>query len=187
MLFTLSAAAFAALTALNALLLATVFSRGFRFWPAPRGEGWQRFVFWPLFRGGLGLTIAAGALTFAAQERISPWFWFAALPMMLAGTAVFYRGLFTLGAAESYGAETGLATGGIYRYTRNPQSVAAIVAFAGLALAAPSPAMLTLCGQAVLCYVLMPFAEEPRLAQIYGEAYREYRTSVPRFIGWPRG
>lgn len=159
MLVFVAAAAFAALTALNALLLLTIFSRNFRLWPAPRGTGWQRFVFWPLFRGGITLTILAGLLTFGAQESVPPWFWLAALPMMAAGTAAFVRGLLDLGIQQSYGTKAGLKTGGLYRYSRNPQSVAAIVAFTGLAIAAPSPVMAALCAQAVLCYLLMPFAE----------------------------
>ncbi len=45
------------LIVLNVLLIATVTSNSFRLWPTPSTTSWQHYTFWPLFRGGLGLTI----------------------------------------------------------------------------------------------------------------------------------
>ena len=171
------------LALLNVLLLLTIFSRRIKLWPAPHNGCWQSYVFWPLFRGGLGLTLLAGALAFAARQDVSYGFWLAGLPMLLAGAGFLIYGFVNLGIEQTYCGEKGLVTGGLYRYSRNPQYVASIVAFTGLAIAAHSPALLALCALAALVYVLMPYAEEPWLLAAYGDAYRKYQAATPRFIG----
>jgi hypothetical protein len=54
--------AFGALSALNILLLLTVFTDVLKLWPTPSKQSWQSYVFWPLFRIGLGLTILFGVM-----------------------------------------------------------------------------------------------------------------------------
>jgi hypothetical protein len=61
--------AFSALAALNILLLFTVFSDVLKLWPTPSKHSWQTYVFWPLFRSGLGLTILLGVISFAATPH----------------------------------------------------------------------------------------------------------------------
>ncbi len=183
MLSIVVATALIALALLNALLLLTIFSRRIKLWPTPYTGSWQSYVFWPLFRGGLGLTLLAGAMTFAARHDISYGFWLAALPMMLAGFGLLIYSLANLGIEQTYGGKSGLVTDGLYRYSRNPQYVASIAAFTGVAIAAQSPALAVLCTLAALVYVQMPYAEEPWLLAAYGDAYRKYQASAPRFIG----
>ena len=55
--------AFAALATLNALLVLTVLSSSIKLWPTPSAKSWQHYTFWPLFRGGLGLTLLYAILT----------------------------------------------------------------------------------------------------------------------------
>ncbi|HXW22640.1 MAG TPA: hypothetical protein VEK14_06990, partial [Rhodomicrobium sp.] len=55
--------ALAALVILNVLLLLTVFSSSIKLWPTPSTRSWQHHTFWPLFRGGLGLTLVYAILT----------------------------------------------------------------------------------------------------------------------------
>jgi protein-S-isoprenylcysteine O-methyltransferase Ste14 len=175
-------AAAAALVTLNLLLLLTIFSKSFKLWPTPGKGSWQQFVFWPLFRGGLGLTLACGALTLLE----GPWPHWPLIaigaPMAAIGLGFTIYGYLNLGLENTYGSDDGLVTTGLYRYSRNPQYVASIVGFAGLALMGGSPALAMLCGLAVLVYMLLPFAEEPWLARIYGDAYHRYRASTPRFL-----
>ncbi|NJM34341.1 MAG: DUF1295 domain-containing protein [Rhodomicrobium sp.] len=174
-------AAFAALTALNILLLLTVFTDSLKLWPTPSKTSWQSYTFWPLFRCGLGLTILLGLWQFATAPSYS---WDAALgvPLALAGFGFTIYGYFDLGIGNTYGEDQGLVTTGLYRYSRNPQYVASIMGFAGLALSVGTAEAIALCALAIGVYLLLPLAEEPWLAKAYGASYEAYKRKTPRFI-----
>jgi protein-S-isoprenylcysteine O-methyltransferase Ste14 len=76
-----------------------------------------------------------------------------------------------------------LVARGPYRYVRNPMisGVLFIVFGEALVLRSPPHFVWALC---FLCMnlVYIPLLEEPQLAQRFGDAYREYRAHVPRFI-----
>jgi protein-S-isoprenylcysteine O-methyltransferase Ste14 len=91
-------------------------------------------------------------------------------------------GYFHLGIENTYGADEGLVTNGLYRYSRNPQYVASILGFFGTALANGETSALILCGLAILVYVIMPYTEEPWLQRAYGEVYLAYKARTPRFL-----
>jgi protein-S-isoprenylcysteine O-methyltransferase Ste14 len=176
-------AAFLALIALNTLLALTLVSRRIKLWPTPGRGSWQHYTFWSLFRGGLGLTLLLGALSFR-PELGQHWLQLAiGVPMMLAGFGFLVYAFFNLGLDNTHGAAAGLVTDGLYRYSRNPQCVASILGFAGLAIAVNSLPVTLLCGLAVLVYILMPFTEEPWLRARYGAAFDDYARATPRFIG----
>ncbi len=181
MILTIAAIAFCALAALNILLLLTVFTSVLKLWPVPGKGSWQSFTFWPLFRGGLGLTIALGAWQFAAAPAHGPEA-FIGLPLALAGLGLTIYGYFDLGIDNTYGADEGLITSGLYRYSRNPQYAASILGFAGLAIAVSTPEVILLCALAIGVYALLPFAEEPWLEKAYGESYENYKQTTPRFF-----
>jgi len=73
---------------------------------------------------------------------------------------------------------------GPYRFTRNPMYVAAIAIWLGWTVFYGSAAVLE--GLAAIWtavkFAVVPF-EEHRLEERWGEAYREYRRQVPRWIG----
>ena len=73
---------------------------------------------------------------------------------------------------------------GPYRFTRNPMYVAAIAIWLGWTMFYGSA--LVLGGLAAIWaaveFAVVPF-EEHRLEQRWGDAYREYRRQVPRWIG----
>jgi protein-S-isoprenylcysteine O-methyltransferase Ste14 len=171
-----------ALGILDALLLATVVSNSFKLWPVPSPQSWQRFVFWPLFRGGLGLTLLYALTTMRWPDGNEVIPFIIGLICVIAGFGFTIYGYFDLGLANTYGADEGLKTGGLYRYSRNPQYVASIIGFFGVALARGGTRMAVLCGLAILVYVIMPFTEEPWLERVYGEAYRLYKRQTPRFL-----
>lgn len=80
----------------------------------------------------------------------------------------------------------GLATNGLYRYSRNPQFVGYGLSLFGILLAWwNNHAWIGL-----LVYFLLAFAitrvEEEHLLRIYGASYRGYCQRVPRYIGIPR-
>ncbi len=172
----------AALALLNALLFATVTSKSFRLWPTPSNRSWQHYTFWPLFRGGLGLTLLYGILTahWPAQGEILR---FAiGIACLTIGFGFTIYGYFDLGIGNTYGADEGLVTNGLYRYSRNPQYVASILGFFGTALAHGGMHTAILCGLAILVYIIMPFTEEPWLEHAYGEAYLAYKKHTHRFL-----
>jgi protein-S-isoprenylcysteine O-methyltransferase Ste14 len=91
-------------------------------------------------------------------------------------------GYFDLGIENTYGADDSLVTTGLYRYSRNPQYLASIAGFLGLAIAVGTIEMVLLSGLAIGVYMLLPIAEEPWLARHYGESYAAYRRRTPRFL-----
>jgi protein-S-isoprenylcysteine O-methyltransferase Ste14 len=104
------------------------------------------------------------------------------VPLMIIGLAVTVYGYFDLGIENTYGSDQGLVTSGLYAYSRNPQYVASIAAFVGVAITVASWPVAMLCALAIAVYSLMPLAEEPWLEQIYGEQFRVYMRQTPRFI-----
>ena len=171
---------FAALAVLNILLLLTAFTDVLKLWPTPRKGSWQSYTFWPLFRAGLGLTILLGIVRYAIAPSHA---WeTAGVPLALAGLGFTVYGYFDLGIENTYGRDDGLVTSGLYRYSRNPQYVASMLAFLGLGLAAASVDVALLCALAIGVYVLLPLTEEPWLARTYGASYERYRQRTPRFL-----
>jgi protein-S-isoprenylcysteine O-methyltransferase Ste14 len=169
---------------LLALLLTTVLSKNFRIWPTP-GEGtWQSYVFWPLFRGLNVLCFVMAVLDTAGYFGLPTWLRAIALAALVASTTLFIYAFRVLGRDNSYGAQDGLVTGGIYRWSRNPQNAMLIVVYGALALAADSGPTYVLCAAMMAVYYLMILAEEPWLAGVYGEPYRRYCREVPRLFNW---
>ncbi len=170
------------LIVLNALLLATVTSSSFKLWPTPSTTSWQHYTFWPLFRWGLGLTILYAIMTVhwpAPDETLR---FATGLALGLAGFGFTVYGYFDLGIENTYGADEGLVTNGLYRYSRNPQYVASILGFFGAALGNGGAPAIFLCALAILVYIIMPYTEEPWLQQAYGDVYLDYKRRTPRFL-----
>ncbi len=79
-----------------------------------------------------------------------------------------------------------LVTGGVYSLTRNPQSVGWLLVLAGAGIASRSGGTLVLAAvYALSCIVWLP-VEERILERHFGEEYRRYRETVPRYLGLPR-
>ena len=173
--------AFAALATLNILLLLTAFTDVLKLWPTPAWQSWQSYVFWPLFRAGLGLAILLGVLRFGMASSYD-WPSVPGVLLALAGFGFTIYGYFDLGIENTYGSDDGLVTSGLYRYSRNPQYVASILAFLGLAVAAASMDVMLLCALAIGVYLLLPLAEEPWLERTYGSGYALYKQRTPRFL-----
>jgi protein-S-isoprenylcysteine O-methyltransferase Ste14 len=96
--------------------------------------------------------------------------------------AVYVYTLWSLGRKATYCQASGLATGGVYRWTRNPQYATAIVAFTTLGLAAWNWDATLLAAALVVVYAMMARTEEPWLEARYGRAYLDYKREVPRFF-----
>src|SRR5262249_21839618 len=110
--------------------------------------------------------------------------WRFALGLLCAGVGfgITVYGYFNLGIENTYGADEGLVTKGLYRYSRNPQCVASILGFFGAGLANGSLQAAMLSGLAILVYIIMPYTEEPWLERAYGDGYAAYKAQVRRFL-----
>jgi protein-S-isoprenylcysteine O-methyltransferase Ste14 len=88
------------------------------------------------------------------------------------------------GPAQLTGTDAGdLITGGIYRYSRNPQYVGLVALVAGLAVARRSPTALALAAGLAATFRAFVPVEERQLADQFGAAYLRYRDHSPRWIG----
>lgn len=168
------------------LLILTLLRPSFRIWPTPGSGSWQGYVFWPLFRS---LNVLCFAMAMADRTDflgLPAWLRLVALALLAVSIALFIYSFRVLGRDNSYCAQDGLVTGGIYGWSRNPQNAMLIVVYGCLALAADSAPTYVLCAVMMTVYVLMVLAEEPWLMAAYGEPFLRYCRCVPRFINWRR-
>jgi protein-S-isoprenylcysteine O-methyltransferase Ste14 len=172
--------------ALVGLLGATIHRPAIRFWPTPGPRTWQHRAFWLLFRGLNVTCVAVALLDWGPWLGLPTWLRGVAALVLVVAFGVFAAAFFRLGRDNSYGANDGLVTRGIYQWSRNPQNAMLIVAYAALAVVADAPFAAILCGAMIATYHLMVLAEEPWLACIYGEPYRAYCRAVPRYFNWKR-
>jgi protein-S-isoprenylcysteine O-methyltransferase Ste14 len=78
-----------------------------------------------------------------------------------------------------------LATTGVFRYLRNPIYVGMTLVVMGLAIALAADWMLVaLVPAALVVHYGVVLREERYLEEKFGEPYREFMASVPRY-GWP--
>lgn len=104
------------------------------------------------------------------------------------GTAVFILSVVTMGdswrAGVPRGEKTELVTRGVYRLSRNPAFLGFDLLYAGMAVMFFNWVLL-----AVSLFTVFMFhrqivrMEEPFLEETFGEAYREYRREVRRYLG----
>ena len=168
------------------LLLATMLAPALRIWPTPGTGSWQSYAFWPLFRGLNGLCVLMALADRTVLLGLPVWVRATAGLVLAVSVALFVYSFRVLGRDNSYGAQDGLITRGIYRWTRNPQNAMLMVVYAALAVTADNGPTYLLCGAMIAVYFLMVLLEEPWLAGIYGEPYRRYCRRVPRFFNWRR-
>lgn len=82
-----------------------------------------------------------------------------------------------------------LVIGGVYRYVRNPMYVAVVAILLGQTLLFAAPGLALYAGVAwATMAAFVRWYEEPRLAEVYGPAYEDYRRHVrawlPRLRPW---
>ncbi len=171
---------------LLSLLLSTYLSATFRIWPTPGPRSWQSYVFWPLFRGLNLLCFIMAAFDTAGYLGLPLWLRAIAFAALISSTALFIYAFRVLGRDNSYGARDGLVTGGIYRWSRNPQNAMLVVVYGCLAVTIDGGGTYLLCAAMMAVYVLMVLCEEPWLEKVYGASFRRYCRRVPRFFNWRR-
>jgi protein-S-isoprenylcysteine O-methyltransferase Ste14 len=167
---------------LDLLLLRTHLAPPFRIWPTPEPGSWQSLTFWGLFRCGMIATFIIAALDWNAMPLLDWTRYIVALPLGLTGLFITVCGYFNLGLGNTYCGADGLVTGGLYRFSRNPQYTASIIGLIGLSLGANS--ILTIIMSVVMsgAYVMMALVEEDWLKRLYGAPYRDYCRETSRFL-----
>jgi protein-S-isoprenylcysteine O-methyltransferase Ste14 len=166
------------------LFILTIKLPNFRFWPPPKPRSWQFFLSW-LIAGVVAVNfLLLGLLDFDSftlpclKQRL-PF----ALGFFVIGEIIGGWALHTLGLRNTIGVDHTLITNGPYRYSRNPQYIGDCLTIIGYMVFANSwmTWMVGLLG--VGLNLLAPFTEEPWLEERYGEEYKVYQRTVPRFIG----
>ena len=110
------------------------------------------------------------------------------IPLMAAGLGivVYAMDLFRKFSRWLGNDTPGLATSGLYKFSRNPQFVGYGVLILGVVIAWGRPSgWIGLLSYLVLAY-LVARVEEAHLTRVYGQSYRDYCSRVPRFIGLPK-
>lgn len=157
-----------------------------RIWPPPGQRSWQFWSIWiataVAFLGSVGLAfLDYGSFLF---DHVA-WRWIGGALIVL-GTALADWGVRTLTSRTSRGLGGRFRWRGPYRWTRNPQYLGHMAVVLGVMLGFDSTLVVIIGLLAIACLTLTPIAEEPWLAERYGEEYQEYLRRVPRFIGRPR-
>ena len=117
------------------------------------------------------------------------------LPFQL-GTIWFYTGLaiFLIGLAVLTVASVNFATTpmnvpvtrGVYRYSRHPLYLASLLIYLSISIASASWVFLLILIVQLVSISIAAVGEERYCLDKYGDAYREYMSKTPRWIGIPR-
>ena len=167
---------------IDLLLLRTLLVPPFRIWPTPEPGSWQSLTFWGLFRGGMVATFIVAVLDWNSTPLLDWTRFIVGVPLGLTGLFITVCGYFNLGLGNTYCGEDGLVTGGLYRFSRNPQYTASIVGLIGLSIGANSVLTIVMSVVMIGAYVLMALVEEDWLKQRYGSSYRDYCRQTARFL-----
>ncbi len=174
-----------ALTALSGLALAAHLALSLArpdlgLWPA--SSGWRHHLAFGLFRLFCGGTVAF-ALCELGLNGAGHWLHYAlGLPLMIVAFGLTLRGYRFLGLDNTYCESGGLVTGGMYAYSRNPQYVTSVMATVGLAITCASPMTFVFALALFALYFLFVLNEERWLLEGYGQAFRDYMKTTPRFV-----
>lgn len=148
-----------------------------------------RALLWTLVAPGAvaGLIPALLVWAKAGPIHLGPGRWFG-LPLMALGASSLVWCI-VLFAREGRGTLAPVdpprfvVRGGPYRRVRNPMYVSILVLLAGESILFESWAVAAWAAfMAVAWHLFVVFYEEPTLVRLFGDAYRDYRRAVPRWI-----
>jgi len=109
-------------------------------------------------------------------------------PLAAAGSGLVVAGMSRfVGPGQVNGTQVGeLATGGVYRLSRNPQYAGYVLALVGLGLARRSGAVVALAAGAGAVFAWWVPVEESALRRTFGMPYQDYLARTPRWLGRSR-
>ena len=167
----------------NAMLLYSIARPSQRIWPPPAQQTWQYYVVWLLTLVSYGGFIAVGILDWNGLNWPLSIRWPIGVVLITVGNVLAWVGVRQLSMKTTSGDSGPLVTGGLYRFSRNPQYIGDICIIAGWAVLSASLWALPLCIGGIVAFVITPFAEEPWLRDLHGKPYVEFCRRTPRFIG----
>lgn len=154
-----------------------------RLWPPPGQRTWEFWSVWLATAVAFLASVAVAFLDYGSfvLDHVA-WRWAGGVLIVL-GTGLADWGVRTLTSRTSRGLVGEFRRRGPYRWTRNPQYLGHMAVVLGVMLAFDSTLVMVSGLLGILCLALAPLAEEPWLAERYGEEYQEYLRTVPRFLG----
>ncbi len=153
-----------------------------RLWPPPGRPSWPYVLNWVGFWVVCGINVLLLLMYWNTWVFQSPFRFLVGIPLVVAGGLLALWGVGTAGWKNTSGLTDGFVSSGPYRFTRNPQYVGDIIFFVGVSVIANSLLLWITHLLLALVFLVAPFAEEPWLEEQYGDAYREYRERVRRFV-----
>ena len=153
-----------------------------RIWPPLQRWTWKYIVSWGLFLGAFGTDIFMLLSDKSNLLPIGHERYYLGVPLALVGLLFLGWGAYALGVKRSLGVAGEFVASGPYRFTRNPQYLGDILLFLGLMVISNSFYAAAGFSLLILALLLMPLAEEPWLEEMYGESYRKYKMTTPRFF-----
>ncbi|HRW03510.1 MAG TPA: methyltransferase [Caldilineaceae bacterium] len=165
------------------LSVISLFARDLQFWPPPDESSWQSNLFWSLFRLMFGSLMVLCVLDYAGIDAVPLFQTILGTFMAVAGFGSAFALTYDLGWGNAHGSTEGLKTDGWYRWSRNPIYIVTIVGMIGLGVAINSRLVNFVLVIWAAFYILAPFLEEPWLEKHYGDSFRAYKQTVPRFLG----
>jgi protein-S-isoprenylcysteine O-methyltransferase Ste14 len=153
-------------------------------WPPPAAGSWQFWFVWVSYTlCGIGIGVV-GLLDWGTLGLDHWLIRITGVAMVLFSVPFNEWGTRTLGDHQTLGLQGELVSGGPYRYSRNPQYVAEILAYLGVVLITNSLLAAVISAFIILWLLMAPFAEEPWLDRQFGEQFQNYCRRVPRFLGF---
>jgi len=179
---TLFAVTLGAISALIVILLVSITWPQHRIWPPKEGSRLTFSFVWLLTIFVFGDLLILGILDWNQLGWPGNIHLFAGGALIAVGNVLAWVGVHQLGVLTTSGGQGEIITGGLYRYSRNPQYCGDILILIGWAIMSASASVFIATPLAISALVLTPFAEEPWLKGRFGEEYTTYARQTPRFL-----
>ncbi len=153
-----------------------------RIWPPLKKWSWQFLLSWLLFFGAVSADVAMMVIDRSSFLPIGNERLYLSVPIVVVGVLFLGWGILTLGIERTSGVAGEFISTGPYKFTRNPQYIGDILIFLGMILISNSFRAAAGFSLLILAFLLMPLAEELWLEEAYGEAYKKYKMTTPRFF-----
>jgi protein-S-isoprenylcysteine O-methyltransferase Ste14 len=149
----------------------------------------KNVIFTVLVPGTFAVLVPRWIASFFHSERVvrldgAGWM---GLVLIVCGVAIYFPCLFEFMRAKGTPAPIDpprtLVVRGLYRYTRNPMYAGVLCLILGQAVVLHSlPLLLYACILFVTFHLFVVLYEEPKLTKMFGESYKHYCNTVPRWL-----
>lgn len=153
-----------------------------RIWPPQTYGPKTPVIVWGVTVALFGAIIALGILGWGDVSVAGPLRYVVGPLLIILGNLAVWSEVIRFGLPQTGGDVGQLKIDGLYRYSRNPQYIADIAILIGWALLCASAVALPAIVAGALVLLAAPLAEEPWLEKQYGEAYRDYKATVRRYL-----